>query len=228
MSAHRSPAARLGAAALGATLLLTACGNDGGGGDDGDGGSEGGEPLPEPEYDSDESVRLPMGLVTPAGHAENTPIDDDGHMEIEDDSENVQMIESARSDVFGCEDTISVITTVPTVTEDPTSGALGYLIADEEPTHGEPEFINLLTEFEDLSLESAELDDDVVTVELTGEAPPVDACAGARIHAQIEATARAASGAAEAELLLDGEPLSEALGIEEPDPLELTQITSRD
>lgn len=216
---------RLTAALLCAGLVLTGCGNTAE--DDGNSGDGEGDPLPEPDYDSDDSVQLPVGLITPAGHALNTPLED-GHMEILDDSENVQMIETARSEEFGCEDTVSVITTVPVVTDDVTAASLGFLLSDAQDVHGEPEFINELTGFEDLQFESASVEDDVVTVELSGEAVPADVCQAERIYAQVEATARAASGASEAQLLLEDEPLAEALGIEEPDPLRLSQISSRD
>src|SRR5699024_6104612 len=82
-------------------------------------------PIPEPEYASDDTVRLPIGLVSPAGHNQLAPIGEDGSI-TEDQGGDLagqqsgpppHQTEIARTATFGCEDTISVVQTVPVVTD---------------------------------------------------------------------------------------------------------------
>lgn len=234
---RRSTAGAVAGVALSAALLFTACspseeeGTEDAGAEDGE---DAGDAMPEPEYDDDDTVQLPVGLVSPEGHNEIAPIDEDGSI-IENEQEaaypgapeppSPHQTEIARTSTFGCEDTISVVRTVPMVTEAPTDAALNYLLGVESDEHGEPEFYNPLEHSaEDLDVDSTDVDNGTVTVELSGEPAAGDECESWQVLKQIEATARATSGADNAEVLLEGEPLDEYLNITDDQPLEITEI----
>lgn len=198
--------------------------------------------IPQPEYENDDTVRLPIGMVSPAGHSEGAPlgedgtlegteapgapVDEDGNQLFESDPQQTHQTEIARTDTFGCGDTISVVQTVPMVTEDPAQTALEYLINDPLFYHGDPAFINPLAVSEDLAVESVEADGDTVTVELTGDPASRSECESWQILTQLETTARIATGATYSEVLLDGAPLAQELGLMEPEtPVEIHEIT---
>lgn len=223
MSLRRS--LRLCGVAAAAALVLAGCGGDEEG-DEEDSSQNPEQAIPAPEHEADDSVRLPIGLVSPEGHSDDAPISDDGQVDISEAADSVQQAEVARTGRFGCGDTVSVIATVPVVTEEPALAAVEFLLADQHFDHGDPAFLNPLAVSDDLDVETVTVDDDVVTVELSGEPTVRSTCESWQIHSQLDATARAASGASRAEVLLDGEPLAAALGLDvQDDPVALQQIS---
>lgn len=230
---------RLTGAAAALTLILTGCGW---GDDDQTEDDNPANTIPQPEFEDDDTVRLPVAMVTPDGHSEgaplgdggtlegteapSTPVDGEGNELFESDPEQTHQIEVARTDQFGCEDTVSVIRTVPVVTDDPVQAALDYLIDDSLFSHGDPAFINALAATETLAVESVETDGDTVTVELSGDPAPRSGCESWQMLTQLETTARAASGAEVSEVLLNGSPLAEELDLPPADePLEIHEVT---
>lgn len=226
------------ATVVGALLLITACGPAEEEPQEQEDSEEAVNEIPQPELDSDDTLHLPVGMVSPAGHSEGAPIGEDGTIESteapgdpingQDESEQqTHTTEVARTSTFGCEDTISVIETVPAATDDPVGAALDFLMKDPLYYHGEPAFINPLAVSETLEVSTVEEDGDTVTVDLTGEPISRSQCESWQILKQLETTARAASGASSAEILVDGEPLADLLGIQEADdqPLEIREIT---
>lgn len=168
--------------------------------------------MPQPEVDGDDTVRLPLAMLSP----------------VVQDPENTQEqeIEVARTEPFGCGDTISVIQSVPMLTEEPAVAALEYLTSDELYSHGDPAFSNPLSASDELSVESVELEDETVTVELSGQPTTTSECESWQILTQIETTARVATGATFSEVNLDGQPLAETLGLAPVDtPLEIREVT---
>lgn len=239
MTSRRTTAARprRTAVVVGALLLVTACGPAEDEPDEREDPEEAVNEIPQPEIDGDDTVRLPVGMISPAGHSEGAPIGEDGTIESteapgdpingEGSDQQTHTTEVARTSTFGCEDTISVIETVPAATDDPVQAALEFLLTDPLYYHGDPAFINPLTVSETLEVDAVELDGDTVTVDLTGEPISRSQCESWQILKQLETTARAASGASFAEVLVDGEPLADLLGIHEADdqPLEIREIT---
>ncbi len=213
---------------LASALVLTSCGSD----SDADGQSEedSGGGIPQPEYDDDETTRLPLAFVSPHGSEEGAPSGENGNMEnpdapgaqdedeteADDDEplEAVHVSEMARSADFGCGDTVSVVRSEPLVTDEPARDAVDFLLDDERYYHGDPAFINALAASEQqLSIESIEVEDDTAVVELSGEPITRSDCESWQIIVQLQVTARAATGADSAEILLEGSPLAEELGL---------------
>ncbi|MDZ5077622.1 GerMN domain-containing protein [Nesterenkonia sp. HG001] len=212
---------RLCGVAAAATLLLAACG-----GDEDDSPQDPEQAIPVPEHEADDSVRLPIGLVSPEGHSVNAPISEDGQVEIQEEAGSVQQTEVARTAPFGCDDTVSVIATVPMVTDDPAQAAVEFLLQDQHYHHGEPAFRNPLAISDDLEVETVAVDGDVVTVELSGQPAVRSTCESWQIYTQLDATARAATGVDRSEILLDGEPLTISLGIDVGEvPVTLQRVT---
>ncbi|TLP78968.1 hypothetical protein [Nesterenkonia sphaerica] len=212
--------ARVSAFAVLALFGVAGCGGDS---DDGDPETEDGQeaaeddfgddPLPEPEFDDDETVALPIGLVSPAGY--DWEIYDADDPARPDQPHNHQI---ARTEMFGCENYISVMRTVPMVTDDPTTSALEYLSSMDTSQHGDPAFLNPLAS-SGLDVAGAEYDGERVTVHMTGTPGSTDVCQSWQLLRQIETTARAATGAREAEVLVDEVPLSAQLGLEDRGPV---------
>lgn len=230
---------RLTGTAAALTLILAGCG---GGEEDRTEEDSPANAIPQPEFEGDDTVRLPVAMVTPDGHSEGAPIGEDGTLEgtdapgdpvdedgnelFEADPDQTHQIEIARTGSFGCGDTVSVIQTVPMVTDDPAPTALEYLINDPLYYHGDPAFSNPLSVSETLAVESVETDGDTVTVELSGEASSRDECESWQILTQLETTARVVTGADDSEVLIDGTPLHEELGLPPAEtPLEIQEIT---
>lgn len=210
------PRRALAAVGLAAALALTGCGDDAqeqGVGPDADTDADSG--LPAPAHAEDDTVRLTIGLVSPENQQADAPISEDGELLDSEDGPTVQQREIARTESFGCQDTVSIVRTVPKLTDDPLGESLRFLIEDTRTEHGDPAFGNPLADSEELSLESASVDGDTVTVELGGEITTRGVCESWQLLQQLDATARAAAGADEAEVLIDGEPLSRRLGLGE-------------
>lgn len=168
-------------------------------------------PMPEPEFGDDDTVALPIGLVSPPGY-------DWGIYDLDDPDSPEQPHRSqvARTEAFGCENHISIMATVPVVTDNPAETALDYLLTDSAGNHGDPAFFNALAT-SGLEVESVETDDDGVTVHLSGIPTSSGYCQSWQIVKQIETTARAATGATSAEVLLEGQSLAAQLGLEDGD-----------
>lgn len=227
------------AAVIGAVLLITSCSGDSQEEPpEHEDSEEAVNEIPQPEIDSDDTLRLAVGLVSPAGHSEGAPIGEDGSIESseapgdpidgqEGSGQQTHTTEIARTNTFGCEDTISVIETVPTTTDDPIGASLDFLMKDPLYYHGDPAFINPLAASEALEVSTVEEDGDTVTVDLAGDPVSRSECESWQILKQLETTAQAASGASSAEILVEGEPLADVLGVQEIDdqPLEIREIT---
>lgn len=175
-------------------------------------------PLPEPEFGDDETVALPLGLVSPPGYDWEIYSSDD---EFQPDQPHSHQV--ARTEMFGCQDYISVMHSVPMVTENPTESALEYLISMDTSQHGSPAFLNPLAS-SGLEVTGVEQDNDTVTVNLTGFAGSTDQCQSWQILKQIETTARAATGAQQADIVLDDVPLAAQLGLEDTTPLTIHSL----
>ena len=175
-------------------------------------------PILEPDYDDDETVALPIGLVSPAGYDWEIYDPED-----ESSPEQPHGRQVARTETFGCQDYISVVQTVPIVTEDPGEAALEYLTSLDRTQHGSPEFLNPLAS-SGLGVTEVDHDGDTVTINLTGTVASNSVCQSWQILKQIETTARAATGAQSAEILLEGSPLAAQLGLEDPGELSIDAL----
>lgn len=225
------------AAAIGTMFLVAACSPDEGeeeefSSDLQQDEQSGQNPIPEPEYDSDDTVRLPIGLVSPPGHNEIAPIGEDGRIQKsrpqgpdgQPTGPSPHQTEIARTESFGCSDTISVVQTVPVVTDDPAHTALDYLFTLEGTTHGSPEFGNPMARSEGVTVDSVQHDDGEVTVSLEDEPVVTDSCDMWRVAMQIETTARIATGADQAVIQYGDTTLAEHWGLSEEGPLQITEI----
>lgn len=233
LTSRRRAHARLRAGCLGLAVLITGCGSPDQGPEEAEAPSN---TIPQPEVEGDDSVRLPLAMVSPDGQAQAAPLGGDGTLEdeqapgspVEEAPEGTapQEIEIARTAPFGCDDTVSVIRSVPMVTEDPATAALEFLIDDQLATHGSPAFFNPLAASEELSVESVEVEGDLVRVALSGEPVTEGECQSWQILAQIETTARVATGASASEVTVDAEPLAELFGLPaDREPLEIMEVT---
>lgn len=177
-----------------------------------------GNPLLEPEFDDDETVALPIGLISPPGY--DWEIYDS---EQADGPEQPHGRQVARTEAFGCDDYISIVQTVPMVTEEPGESALEYLISLERTQYGSPAFLNPLAS-SGLTVTDVDQEGETVTVSLTGTVVSSSVCQSWQILKQVETTARAATGAQQAEVLLDGSPLAAQLGLEDVGQLTIHRL----
>ncbi|REE04896.1 GerMN domain-containing protein [Citricoccus nitrophenolicus] len=115
-----------------------------------------------------------------------------------------------------CQDLLVRASSVPVKTEDRVGSAVGFLIDDEQYSHGDPAITNSVDPSEDgLLYSSSRVEGDTVTVELTGDVVTRSQCESFRIRAQLNRTAAAAAGVENAEILVDGVRLEEILGLPE-------------
>ncbi|MFC7403249.1 hypothetical protein [Citricoccus sp. GCM10030269] len=113
-----------------------------------------------------------------------------------------------------CQDLLVRTTTVPVKTEDPVASAIGFLLSDEQYSHGDPAVTNSLDPSEDdLRYVSHRVEGDTVVVELTGDVVSRSQCESFRIRAQLHQTAATAAGVPNAEILVDGVRLEDLLAI---------------
>lgn len=115
-----------------------------------------------------------------------------------------------------CQDLLVRASSVPVKTEDRVGTAVGFLIDDEQYSHGDPAITNSLDPSEDgLQYSSSRVEGDTVTVELTGDVVTRSQCESFRIRAQLNRTAATAAGVENAEVLVDGVRIEEILGLPE-------------
>lgn len=206
---------RLVAAGISLALIATACGSPTPQDEDPD-QNQGAEtqqgaenPLRQPEFESDDLIRMPVALVASAPPEDGTAVSD---------------AEIARTEPFGCGSVLSIVETVPLRTEDPAVSALEYLLSLQSSTHVRAGYSNPLAGSAELSVESVELHGGQVTVALGGVPVSPGYCESWQILKQIETTARAATGAASAEVLVGDVPLAQTWGLEDSAPLTITEI----
>ncbi|NUL44478.1 GerMN domain-containing protein [Cellulosimicrobium funkei] len=115
-----------------------------------------------------------------------------------------------------CQDLLVRVSTVPVKTEDRVGTAVGFLIDDEQYSHGDPAITNSLDPSEDgLRYVSSRVEGDTVTVELAGDVVTRSQCESFRIRAQLDRTAAEAAGVGNAEILVDGVRIEEVLSLPE-------------
>ncbi|MGD6980262.1 MULTISPECIES: hypothetical protein [Citricoccus] len=118
-----------------------------------------------------------------------------------------------------CQDLLVRVTSVPVQTEDPVASAIGFLLTDEQYSHGDPAVTNSLDPSEDdLAYVSHRVEGDTVALELTGDLVSRSQCESYRIRAQLNQTAAAAAGVPNAEVYVDGVLVEDLFGLT---PLEL-------
>jgi hypothetical protein len=118
-----------------------------------------------------------------------------------------------------CQDLLVRTTSVPVQTEDPVASAIGFLLTDEQYSHGDPAVTNSLDPSEDdLAYGSHRVEGDTVVLELTGDLVSRSQCESFRIRAQLNQTAAAAAGVENAEVYVDGVLIEDLLGLP---PMEL-------
>ncbi|HRO29847.1 MULTISPECIES: hypothetical protein [Micrococcaceae] len=118
-----------------------------------------------------------------------------------------------------CQDLLVRVTSVPVQTEDPVASAIGFLLTDEQYSHGDPAVTNSLDPSEDdLAYASHRVEGDTVVLELTGDLVSRSQCESYRIRAQLNQTAAAAAGVPNAEVYVDGVLIEDLFGLT---PLEL-------
>jgi hypothetical protein len=118
-----------------------------------------------------------------------------------------------------CQDLLVRTTSVPVQTEDPVASAIGFLLTDEQYSHGDPAVTNSLDPSEDdLAYGSHRVEGDTVVLELTGDLVSRSQCESFRIRAQLNQTAAAAAGVENAEVYVDGVLIEDQLGLP---PMEL-------
>lgn len=115
-----------------------------------------------------------------------------------------------------CQDLLVRVETTPVKSDDLVGTAVGFLLEDEQYSHGDPALTNSLDPSEDgLTYTSHRLEGDTVVVELTGEVVTRSQCESFRIRAQLNRTAAAAAGVPNAEVLVDGVRIEQVLGLAE-------------
>jgi hypothetical protein len=118
-----------------------------------------------------------------------------------------------------CQDLLVRVTSVPVQTEDPVASAIGFLLTDEQYSHGDPAVTNSLDPSEDdLAYVSHRVEGDTVVLELTGDLVSRSQCESYRIRAQLNQTAAAAAGVPNAKVYVDGVLIEDLFGLT---PLEL-------
>ncbi|MET1034753.1 MAG: GerMN domain-containing protein [Arthrobacter sp.] len=113
---------------------------------------------------------------------------------------------------IGCGDSLVATETEPVTFTNQVEAAITRLLADRDRSHGESGLVNSLYQ-STLDYVSSSVEGGTVTVELTGEPRSGGICDDPRIQAQLRHTARAAAGADEAQILIDGEPIEEVMSL---------------
>lgn len=111
---------------------------------------------------------------------------------------------------IGCDDSVVLVTQQVQQTQAPLRSALLQLLSIKDATYGESGLYTSLATA-DLELADVRIEDKKATIELEGELSLGGVCDAPRVEAQLEETALQFDTVSSVEILLNGEPLEEAL-----------------
>lgn len=185
-----------GACTLGLALALSGCTGD---------PSPDLEPSPAPTTTGTTSAPPDASTTTPPEQPRNSPTSAAltlFYVAIGD--------EGVSGPEIGCGDSIVATESAPMEFTDQVEASMTTLLADGEREHGASGLQNTLAASE-LEFVSAQVADDTVTVELTGQLVSGGTCDDPRIIEQLKYTAMTAAGTGSAEILVDGQGIEEVL-----------------
>lgn len=120
--------------------------------------------------------------------------------------------EGEGSDNFGCGDSLVSTTTEDVTFDDQVKATMEHLLANDNKDIGQSGLYNSLYQ-SDLSFDHANLNGDVLEVYLIGDVRSGGTCDDPRIHAQLEAAAKTASGAKDVVVYVNNRNLDKVLGL---------------
>lgn len=115
-----------------------------------------------------------------------------------------------RGQLIGCDDSVVPVTVDIEPTQAPLTAALNRLLSIDEAFYGQTELYNALSR-SDLSLQDVNILDGRATITLAGELLLGGTCDAPRVQAQLEQTALQYRTVDEVSILLNGQPLEDAL-----------------
>ena len=116
----------------------------------------------------------------------------------------------ASGKAIGCNDSVVLVEQEVPYTVATLSAALSALLSVDESTHTQSGLYNALAN-SSLAIDELEIEDGVATLELTGSLSLGGVCDNPRVEAQLEETMLQFETVDEAVILINGEPLEEAL-----------------
>ena len=112
----------------------------------------------------------------------------------------------------GCGDSLVATTTEPVRFTDQVGPSIGTLLANKSRDIGQSGLINVLYQ-SSLTYLGGELNGSTITIWLSGQFMLGGVCDVPRAKAQLEYTAKAASGATSAQVFVNGRPIDEVLSL---------------
>lgn len=119
----------------------------------------------------------------------------------------------ASGSLIGCDDSAVSIKTTDVTTSNEVKSALEMLLADKNQFYGQSGLYNALYQ-SNLTYEGSTVENDHITVSLSGDLVLGGECDNPRVKAQLEKTVEDATDASQVSILLNGKPLDEALSLE--------------
>ena len=113
---------------------------------------------------------------------------------------------------IGCGDSLVATTTAPVRFTDQVGPSIGTLLANKSRDIGQSGLINVLYQ-SSLTYLGGELNGSTITIWLSGQFMLGGVCDVPRAKAQLEYTAKAASGATSAQVFVNGRPIDEVLSL---------------
>ena len=119
----------------------------------------------------------------------------------------------ASGEMIGCGDSLVAFRTDPVATDDVLRASMERLLADPQRELGGTPPLYSAIPGGTLSYIGGEVEGSTVTVQLSGAPAPAGECDNPRIETQLKRTAMAATGASDAVVLVDGEPIEDVLSL---------------
>jgi hypothetical protein len=114
--------------------------------------------------------------------------------------------------MIGCGDSLVATTTAPVHFTDQVGPSIKTLLANKSRSVGMSGLVNVLYQ-SNITYLGGELDGSTITIYLSGQFMLSGVCDIPRAKAQLEFTAMAASGAASAQVFVNGRPIDEVLSL---------------
>lgn len=118
----------------------------------------------------------------------------------------------ASGPMIGCGDSLVATQTAPTSFTDKVAASIRALLANRSRTIGQSGLVNVLYQ-STLNYAGESFDGTTVTVYLTGQFMLAGECDDPRAKAQLENTAMTAAGAKQAAVIINGQPIDQALSL---------------